>query len=48
MKSIKELLTYALELIYTNVNKMFQPQQQQQYRLAFIITDDGAGRNDSE
>ncbi|MFN8282042.1 MAG: hypothetical protein U0U67_02455 [Chitinophagales bacterium] len=47
MKSIKELLTYALELIYTNVNKMFQSQQQQ-YRLAFIITDDGAGRNDSE
>ncbi|HUM52226.1 MAG TPA: hypothetical protein PK431_10440 [Chitinophagales bacterium] len=44
MKTIKELLSNTLELIRTIVdNAMAQPNQ---YRLAFIITDDVAGRND--
>lgn len=46
MKSIKELLVYTLELIYTIVDKALL--RNNHNTVAFIITDDGAGRNDSE
>ena len=44
MKTIKELLSNTLELIRTIVDNATA--QSNQYTLAFIITDDVAGRND--